>query len=109
MLIYALLDFFMNETYIHVSTILILVSAIALAGGMMLHFERFIHLWGINLECGRQGKIYRTKIEGLCPSCGSSLKIRNVGSSENKKLMLLCRRNSFQHRWNFDFTVLPEI
>ncbi len=107
--IYMFLNFFMNLDYASIPLIIILFSAVTFAGGMMIHFGKFIHIWGMNFERGAQGRIYRTKIEGLCPKCKSSLKIYNVGSSENKTTKLVCSRNPVQHSWDFDFTLLPEI
>lgn len=71
---------------------------------------RFNHLFGLkNLEYGKDGKIYLTRISCDCPWCGTEMKLRMVGPKEDRSQLLICLRNPGMHRILFDPTVMPDI
>lgn len=86
-----------------------ILSAIILLLGFFLHKDRFVNLLVTNIEADKNGNLYLTKVGGICPKCGSKLKLSNVGPKDHKILMVVCCRNPSQHRWGFDSTVLPDL
>lgn len=87
------------------------VFSVLLIFGMVLQRFRFLslELLNRNIEAGSDGRIYITKIGGTCPRCGSDLRLLRVGPENNKKTILVCKRNPSQHRWGFDPPVLSDL
>ena len=79
--------------------------------GLYLRIIRFVHFPWLNLtiETDNNGRLYTTKVQGICPRCGSTVRLRRVGAKGEKVTKLVCRRNPFQHVWEFDPTELPDI
>lgn len=76
----------------------------------VLKRHRFSHFLGLkNLEYGKGGKIYLTRINCDCPWCGTEMKLRMVGPKNDKSHLLICLRNPGMHRIQFDPTVMPDI
>lgn len=77
---------------------------------MILKEHRFTHFIGLkNLEAGTDDGIYLTQITCDCPWCGSQMKLRKVGSENEREHLLLCKRSPALHRIKFDPTVMPDI
>ena len=86
------------------------VSFLMLILPAMLKRHRFNHLFGLkNLEYGKGGRIYLTRISCDCPWCGTEMKLRMVGPKESRSQLLICLRNPGMHRIRFDPTVMPDI
>jgi len=88
---------------------LIMLGVILLPVGLALIQTKHLSLPPfLNLETGKEGEIYITKIEGSCPKCTGSLKLRSIGSKNNKSTVVRCTRNP-DHLWGFDPTVLSDL
>lgn len=87
----------------------IFVSAFLFIAGVCLSRQRFLRLSPLakNLEADRQGRVFLTKIQGTCPLCDGTLKLREIGPKDHKETFVRCTRNP-DHIWRFDFTVLDE-
>ena len=59
----------------------ILFSGLLFIAGICLSRQRFLRLSPLahNLEADRQGRVFLTKIQGKCPSCDGTLKLREIG------------------------------
>ncbi|MDE1466048.1 hypothetical protein [Spartinivicinus poritis] len=77
-------------------------------GLVLLKTKHFSFPPFFNLESGSKGEIYITKVEGSCPKCTGTLKLRSIGSKNNKATVIRCTRNP-DHLWGFDPTVLPDL
>lgn len=61
-------------------------------------------------EADASGDIFITKLSGECPYCRSKLELRVVGDwREHTEEIFVCKKNSEQHRFRLDHTMLPEI
>jgi hypothetical protein len=60
-----------------------------------------------NLEADASGRVFLTKVEGTCPKCGGTLRLRELGTPDQRTTVVRCNRNP-GHEWDFDFTVLGE-
>lgn len=87
----------------------IIVFMLPLLFGITLHVSRFTRIGWFNIETDTHGKIYLTKVQGICPRCAAKLFLAKVGSEDDRKIMVLCNRNPRQHRWEFDPTQLPDL
>lgn len=88
---------------------LLVASGVLFVAGIVLTKQRFLRLppFSYNLEADRQGRVFITRIEGQCPKCDGTLKLRDLGPKEHKETFVRCIRNP-DHIWRFDFTVLGE-
>ena len=105
------LPYFTSLNYLpHLFFIGLGISMSLLMLATVLKRFKFTHFQGLkNLENGTKDGVYVTKITCDCPWCGSEMKLRLIGSKNNKENMLLCIRNPSQHRIIFDPTALPDI
>jgi hypothetical protein len=86
------------------------LSALLVIFAEMLNEQRFKHFLGLkNLEVGTGNGIYLTEITCDCPWCEAQMKLGKVGSDYDGELLLVCKRNSRQHRIIFDPTIMPNI
>jgi hypothetical protein len=84
-------------------------SGMALLLGLQLSRQRFSRFPPFfNLESSKTGEIYLTKVEGECPKCNGTLKLREVGPKGYRITLVCCTRNP-DHKWRFDPTVLEDI
>jgi hypothetical protein len=72
-------------------------------------FEPFL-LRKYYLEYGRDGRIYLHRLSAVCPWCGATMNLRNVGPRDQQRDdMFICERNPKQHTVLLDPTVLPDV
>lgn len=64
------------------------------------------YIFGFNLALLKDGKVARLKLTGICPKNNCGGKLRFYYSVEEDKYYFVCSRNSSQHRYEFDFTLL---
>lgn len=102
-------DYFQHPFTYYKWMIIFVISLMVFVFIAVLRRIRFIRYAGLNIECGRNGSMYITRISGLCPRCNSKLMLRKVGPKEHKEIVVLCARNPSQHCWGFDLTVLGDV
>lgn len=91
-----------------ISPILVGCSGSLILLGVVLRKQRFARLGQfLTIESNKAGAVFLTKIEGNCPKCDGTLKLRNVGEKEHRTTIVRCTRNP-DHFWLFDPTVLGE-
>lgn len=84
------------------------ISGTCLLAGISLFRSRFVRLPPLmNLESNKQGHVFITKIEGPCPLCDGTIKLRDVGPKNHKTTILRCTRNP-DHWGPFDPTTLSD-
>lgn len=71
-----------------------------------LQTKGYERVGSINLECTELGDLYITEIEGICPFCGSPVKLRSMPKGSSLSIMGFCERNTEMHTFSFDHTRL---
>ena len=74
-----------------------------------LRSQGYERIGSINLERGKLDDIYITRIQGICPFCGSTVNLRNMPKGSSLKIMGFCERNAEMHTFSFDHTTLTGV
>lgn len=69
----------------------------------------FVRQGSLNIESDEDGGLYLTNITGVCPFCGSEVKLVTMPKGSDLDLMGLCVRNERMHTFSFDFTTLSGV
>ena len=102
---------YIPSTSSHWMMYILFAGALLLVSGFLLKRAKYITLPFVNkiLETDKHGNLFITRITGTCGLCQSPVRIRTIGSKENRQTMVVCTNNPDQHLWHFDRTVLPDV
>jgi hypothetical protein len=84
-----------NETQSLTPLIFTVMFGIVLIIAGLLMMKKILYFPTFNLECSSAGDVFITKLEGICPTCKGSLKIK----TKNKVKVIQCDKDK-NHTWN---------